>query len=129
MKKRAFATGPTLTAIVCALALCGVVYAFMAYSSPYVTVAQAKTSSSDRIHLAGDLIHESVKQDLSNHTLVFDLKDKSGQVTVVYRGTPPQNMGEATQVVAVGGMKADGKFHSEKLLVKCPSKYESEQKG
>jgi len=40
----------------------------------------------------------------------------------------PQNMGEATKVVAIGGMK-DGKFVSDQLLVKCPSKYESEKKS
>ncbi len=126
-KKRGFATGATLTAVVCLMALGGVIYAFMMNSSPYVTVAQARTSAADNLHVAGDIVKESVHQDLANHTLTFDIKDQTGQVTVVYTGTPPQNMGEANKVVAEGGMK-DGKFVSDKLLVKCPSKYESEKK-
>jgi cytochrome c-type biogenesis protein CcmE len=127
-KMRGLATGATLTAIVCAAAITGLVYAFIANSSPYVTVAQARASKSDSMHLAGDIVKATVRPDLKNHALVFDVKDESGQVTVVYTGTPPQNMDEATKVVAIGGMK-DGKFHSDKLLVKCPSKYESEKKS
>jgi cytochrome c-type biogenesis protein CcmE len=127
-KKRGAANGALLTAVVCILAIGGVIYAFLANSSPYVTVAQAKASQADNLHVAGDIVKETVRQDLSNRTLVFDIKDETGQVTVVYTGTPPQNMGEANKVVAQGGMK-DGKFQSEKLLVKCPSKYESEKKS
>jgi cytochrome c-type biogenesis protein CcmE len=126
-KNRGSATGAVITAVICVLAIGGVVFAFIANSSPYVTVAQAKTAGSDRMHLAADIIKESVHQDLRNHTLNFTVKDPTGEVEVVYTGTPPQNMGEATKVVAIGEMK-DGKFKSDKLLVKCPSKYESENK-
>ncbi|HTQ10327.1 MAG TPA: cytochrome c maturation protein CcmE [Fimbriimonadaceae bacterium] len=125
-KKRGFATGAVLTAVICLMAFGGVIYAFMANSSPYVTVAQAKTSTADNLHVAGDIVKSTVQQDIANHTLIFDIKDTTGTVTVVYTGTMPQNMGEANKVVAEGGMK-NGKFVSDKLLVKCPSKYESEK--
>jgi cytochrome c-type biogenesis protein CcmE len=127
-KKRGFAGGAIVTAVICLLAISGVIFAFLANSSPYVTIAQAKASNADNLHVAGDIVKESVHQDLMNRTLVFDIKDQTGLVTVVYKGTPPQNMGEANKVVAEGGMK-DGHFYSEKLLVKCPSKYESEKKS
>ncbi|HVT13016.1 MAG TPA: cytochrome c maturation protein CcmE [Fimbriimonadaceae bacterium] len=127
-KKRGFAKGAALTAAVCVLALAGVVYAFIANSSPYVTVAQARASTADNLHVAGDIIRDTVHQDLANRTLTFDMKDETGTVKVVYTGTPPQNMGEANKVVAEGGMK-DGVFLSDKILVKCPSKYESEKKS
>jgi cytochrome c-type biogenesis protein CcmE len=59
----------------------------------------------------------------------FRLKDKEGSVvTVVYSGPPQSNLAEATQVVAIGAMK-DGKFVSDQLLVKCPSKYEGKENG
>ena len=123
-----FATGATVTATICVLAMAGVIYAFMTGSSPYVTVAQAKTSKADNLHVAGDIVKETVHQDLAHHSLIFDVKDETGKLTVVYTGTPPQNMDEATKVVAEGGMK-NGKLVSQKLLVKCPSKYESEKKS
>ena len=117
-----------MTALFCFLAVGGVIYAFMTNSSPYVTVAQARSGTAERMHMAGDIVKETVHQDLANHTLIFDVKDTTGQVTVVYSGTPPQNMGEANKVVAIGAMKG-GKFVSDSLLVKCPSKYESEKKS
>jgi cytochrome c-type biogenesis protein CcmE len=125
-KKRGFAMGAALTAVICLAALSGVVYAFMANASSYVTVAEAKASRSDRVHVMGDLIQDSVRKDLKTGDLTFDLTDKTGKLSVVYSGTMPQNMGEAKQVVAIGEMK-DGRFTSDKLLVKCPSKYESEK--
>src|SRR3569832_76630 len=112
-RKRGCAAGAMLTAVVCLAAICGVIFAFLANSSPYVTIAQAKASNADNLHVAGDIVRESVHQDLMNRTLVFDIKDQTGIVTVVYKGTPPQNMGEANMVVAEGGMK-DGHFYSEK---------------
>jgi cytochrome c-type biogenesis protein CcmE len=49
-------------------------------------------------------------------------------MNVIYSGPPPSNMGEATQVVAVGGMK-DGVFRAHQLNLKCPSKYEGKKKS
>jgi cytochrome c-type biogenesis protein CcmE len=110
------------------LALAAVVVAFMSNASPYVTIEQAKNNSGTRLHLAGDILKPSVKTDLVNHTLLFDVKDKNGDViTVKHLGEPPANMNEATEVVAIGKMEGD-KFVSEKLLVKCPSRYEGKAK-
>jgi cytochrome c-type biogenesis protein CcmE len=121
-------SGPIVTAIVATLAMAGVVTAFMTNASPYVTIAQAKNSHSNRLHLAGDLDKKSVHADPVNRTLTFRLKDENGEtVTVLHKGDPPANMGEATKVVAIGKMEGD-KFVSDDLLVKCPSKYETDPK-
>jgi cytochrome c-type biogenesis protein CcmE len=125
---RGFASGATFTIIVCLVAMTGVILAFIKNSSPYVTVAQAKTLKSDNLHVAGDIIRDSIHQDLAARTVTFDIKDETGKLTVVYHGITPQNMNEAIKVVAEGGMK-DGKLESGKLLLKCPSKYESEKKS
>ncbi len=121
-------TGPIVTAIVAMLALAAVVAAFMSNASPYVTIAQAKSNSGTRLHLAGDILKPTVNTDIVNHALTFDVKDKNGDViTVKHVGEPPTNMNEATEVVAIGKMEGDY-FLSEKLLVKCPSRYEGEAK-
>ena len=119
--------GAVISGIVAVAAIGGVVLAFTNGGSPYVTWAQAQQMKGDeRLHLAGDLVKQSVTQDLSHHTLRFKLKDGDGAVvTVVHTGEVPQNMSEATKVVAIG--HADGAvFTSEQLLVKCPSKYEAQ---
>ena len=116
--------GPIITAVVTAFALTAVVAAFVSNASPYVTIAQAKTIHSDQLHLAGDLLKGSVSTDYATHTLTFKLRDKDGQViTVLHKGEPPESMSTVTKVVAIGGMQGD-RFVSNKLLLKCPSKYE-----
>jgi cytochrome c-type biogenesis protein CcmE len=120
--------GPIITAIVAIMALAAVVTAFMSNASPYVTIAQAKTATGDHLHLAGDILQPTLHNDLTKHVLSFDLKDADGNVvTVEYRGEPLGNVSEANKVVAIGKLE-DGKFKSDKVLVKCPSKYEAEKK-
>jgi cytochrome c-type biogenesis protein CcmE len=121
--------GPVITAVVALIAMAGVVIAFMSNASPYVTIAQAKSAPGDRLHLAGDIVKSSVKNDLVHHALSFQVKDQNGDVvTVMHRGEPPQNMSEATKVVAIGKMEGDN-FVSDQLLVKCPSRYEEKRKS
>ncbi len=120
-------TGPIITAVIAVAAMGGVVAAFVNNASPYVTIAQAKQSSDDHLHLSGDIIKGSVRNNLVTHTLLFDVKDAEGQVvTVEHKGEVPGNINEATRVVAIGGMKGTN-FESSKLLVKCPSKYEAKK--
>lgn len=120
--------GPLITAIVAGLAMTGVVVAFLGSASPYVTVAQAKTTAGDRLHLMGDLVKDSAHTDFSNGTLLFQLRDPNGAVvTVRHRGERPANIAEAAKVVAIGCMHGP-EFVSDKLLLKCPSKYEGQPK-
>lgn len=109
------------------VALSGAVVAFLANASPYVTVAQAKSSKADNLHLAGDIVPGSVDVNPLQRTARFMVKDLNGDSLLVVSDDVPTNMGEATKVVAVGGMQGDH-FQARKLLLKCPSKYESEEK-
>ena len=121
--------GVVVSIVVALLAVGGMVYAFLTNASPYVTVAEAKQAGPVSVHVAGDLIKDTLKTDLANRKITFDMKDEKGEVmSVVYSGPPPANMGDATQVVAIGQMK-DGVFHSDRMLIKCPSKNEGKQKA
>jgi cytochrome c-type biogenesis protein CcmE len=102
----------------------GVLTAFISNASPYVTIAEAKESRNDSLHLAGTLVKDTVHTDPSKGQISFKLQDKTGaRAEVVYVGSTPGNLKEATKVVAVGGMKNDT-FLAHQLLIKCPSKYE-----
>lgn len=119
--------GAILGAAFSVAALCGAAFLMLANASPYVTVAQAKTTQGNNLHLQGDLIKSSVDVDITTQTITFDIRDDHGDVmTVFHKGLPPANMGDATRVVAVGGVK-NGQFQSHKIMTKCPSKYESAQ--
>lgn len=120
--------GPIITVIFTVFALGAVILAFVSSASPFVTIAQAKQSSGDQLHIAGDLVKDTVVEDPRAHTLRFKLKDEKGDIVMVrHIGEMPNNLGEVKRVVAIGGMQ-NGEFVSSKLLIKCPSKYEAERK-
>jgi len=120
--------GPVITTAVALLAMTGVVAAFLTSASPYVTVAQARESSGNRLHLLGALEKGSIHADFKNHAMTFRLRDPKGEIcTVRHIGEPPSNLAEAKEVVAIGSMEK-GEFVSEQLLLKCPSKYEGDPK-
>jgi cytochrome c-type biogenesis protein CcmE len=120
------AKGPIITAIVAAVAFGGVIVAFSNNASPYVTISEARKMTGDHLHLAGDIVKDSI---VTRGSLEFDLKDSKGEIVhVVHRGDPPANLSEAKKVVAIGGMQGNS-FVSTQLLVKCPSKYEAADAG
>ncbi len=121
--------GPVVTAVVASLAMAGVVGAFMSSASPYVTIAEAKERGGDGLHVAGVLVKDSCKPDLKTGHLFFKLTDANGAtIEVEHTGTRPASLLQADKVVAIGAVKGD-RFVSRDLLVKCPSKYEEEQKN
>jgi cytochrome c-type biogenesis protein CcmE len=120
----------TLIAVVVAIAGLGTaIVAFVGNASPYVTVAEASKNRADGLHLAGDIVPGTMSTDRGAMLVRFQVRDEAGDTAWVrYEGLPPANMGQATKVVAVGTMR-EGEFHSRKLLLKCPSKYESTKAG
>lgn len=121
-------TGAIITALVAIGGIAAVGTAFVSNASPYGTFADARKTKSESMHVAGDVLKETVSTDLKHGTMRFQMKDTTGEtMQIVYSGPPPSNLGEATKVVAIGGIQ-NGEFHSEKLLIKCPSKYEGQKK-
>jgi cytochrome c-type biogenesis protein CcmE len=103
-------------------------WAFRASMTPYVTFDQALSSSS-AIQVAGRLKPGSHLMDEATGRLSFILLDEEGRrLEVHYRGRLPGNFHDADQLVAIGRVN-DGILEAERLLAKCPSKYEAAQNG
>lgn len=102
--------------------------AFKSNLTPYVSFPQARATA-DAVQVAGKLVDGSDSFDEGASQLVFTLIDDHGEtLRVAYKGLKPGNFKEATQVVAIGRYQG-GVLQAEKLLVKCPSKYQGvEQK-
>jgi len=129
MKQAGLSIGAVLSVLAATIAMSLIIYAFIANASPYVSIKEAKLSKAEDLHVAGDLDKGTLQTDVRAREVRFTLTDKAGdRLPVVYSGAPISNMGEATQVVAIGKCE-NGKFLAHKLLVKCPSKYEAEMKG
>ena len=119
--------GALVTGIVAITGMGAVMAALLNNASPYGTFADARKTGDKAIHVAGELDKTSIDNEPLQGTIKFKLKDQNGEVMpVVYTGTAPGNLSEATKIVAIGGIE-NGEFRSKSMLVKCPSKYEGEK--
>ena len=117
--------GIIVSAALAAVGVVGLAMVFVSNASPYVKVKEALDNRAD-VHVVGEIVPGSLQERTMDRQVKFQIKDETGQMPVVYTGPPQSNLSSAKQVVVIGTLK-DGKFHSEKMLVKCPSKYENEK--
>jgi cytochrome c-type biogenesis protein CcmE len=120
----------------------GVVVSTSGDASSYVCFAEAKEMASDgnddKVHVVGSLpkdaagnIKGMVYDPQTDPNLFrFMLKDeKQEEIQVIYLDSKPADFERSEKIVVVGAMK-DGHFEADKILMKCPSKYnEGEVKG
>src|ERR1700687_4184798 len=99
------------------------VTAFQKTLTPYLTFDEARKARGV-VQVMGGLDKQSDRYDTATQQLSFDLVDTNGRrMPVVYRGIKPGNFRDAISIVAIGRYK-NGRIDAEKLLVKCPSKYQ-----
>ncbi|MDF2633893.1 MAG: CcmE/CycJ protein [Pelosinus sp.] len=102
------------------------VISFKSSLTPYVTFAQAKTMNGS-VQVRGVLTSERVIMTDDGKAVKFKLQDEKGQeALIVYKGTKPDGLEQANSIVAIGKYQ-NNEFIADKLLVKCPSKYQSAQ--
>jgi cytochrome c-type biogenesis protein CcmE len=95
----------------------------------YTTLADARTRPNEDVQVAGRLASRSYVMNAQEQFLRFSLADSTGDsMRVEYRGVIPGNFAQAMGLVAVGRYKGDH-FEAKQLLVKCPSKYQAEEKA
>jgi cytochrome c-type biogenesis protein CcmE len=101
------------------------VTAFDKSLTPYVSFADARRDGG-YVQVNGKLADQNITTDGNRGTVVFHLRDSKGEVMeVLYHGVKPANFEMATTIVALGSYR-DGRFDSDKLLVKGPSTYQAE---
>ena len=97
--------------------------AFQRTLTPYLTFDEARKSRGV-VQVMGALDKTSDRYDTSSQELSFNLLDEHGRsMPVAYRGIKPGNFKDAISIVAIGRYH-EGRIEAEKLLVKCPSKYQ-----
>ena len=97
--------------------------AFQKTLTPYLTFDEARKARGV-VQVMGGLDKQSDRYDQRSQQLSFDLIDAGGRrMPVVYRGIRPGNFRDAISIVAIGRYR-EGRIDAEKLLVKCPSKYQ-----
>ena len=121
--------------IVIALAI-GIIVSTATDASTYVDFATAEKMAGDKnntkIHVVGKLKKDENGKILglkyepsvdANHFEFILIDNKNVEKKVIYREPKPQDFGKAEQVVIIGKMDGDI-FDCDKILLKCPSKYQ-----
>jgi cytochrome c-type biogenesis protein CcmE len=98
--------------------------------SPYVTIKYAKENPAKYVQLIG----KRPKDSKVSHTpsgFSFTLTDEHAEeLEIFHRGVKPQNFEHAQQIVILGKYSLEKKlFEADKVLTKCPSKYQKEAEG
>lgn len=121
--KKSYIVGIVLIAIAFA-----VIISTVSNSSTYATFSTAADHEGKTFHVVGKLNKEKPYEynpEVNANIFGFYLVDTEGaEIKVLYNGTKPQDFEKSEQVVIVGKMSGD-KFHASEILMKCPSKYNS----
>ena len=88
--------------------------------------AQRGSLINQPVRINAPLDKSSIQFDDKTLILKFNLKDDNLVLPVVYKGVKPDTFEQGESVVAEGHLGADGVFQASTILVKCPSKYESQ---
>lgn len=101
-------------------------FAFKETLTPYVPYETARKG--DRVvQVAGALAKNSSSYVAAEESLYFTLQEPETKETlrIRYKGLKPANFEDAISIVAIGRFdQAAATFEADKLLVKCPSKYQ-----
>jgi cytochrome c-type biogenesis protein CcmE len=99
------------------------VTSFQKTLTPYLSFEEARHAKGV-VQVMGGLDKTSDRYDTTTERLSFDLLDEhGGRMPVLYGGLRPANFKDAISIVAIGRYR-EGRIEAEKLLVKCPSKYQ-----
>ena len=99
---------------------------FKSSLTPYVTFAQAQKMKGN-VQVRGVLADQPLMMMDGSPGLKFTLVDEKGQEgIIIYKGVRPAGLEQAKSIVAIGKYQGNG-FAADKLLVKCPSKYQPMQ--
>lgn len=111
--------------IVIALSI-GAIMGTVADSSTYATFSVAQKNEGSEYHVVGHWVKEKgidYNPTVNANVCTFYLKDTDGvEKKVVYNGAKPQDF-EMSEQIVVTGLVEGGTFKADKILMKCPSKY------
>jgi cytochrome c-type biogenesis protein CcmE len=98
----------------------------VADSSTYATFNVAIANEGDEYHVVGKYVKDKgieYNPQQNANRCVFYLKDNENkELKVIYNGAKPQDF-EMSEQIVVTGKAENGVFIADKILMKCPSKY------
>ncbi len=111
--------------IVIAVAI-GAIISTVSDAATYADFATAEQMAGKEIQVVGVLNKEKEieynPEQNANQFSFYMLDNKGTEKKVIFKGAKPQDFERSEQVVITGSAKGD-EFYADKILMKCPSKY------
>ena len=112
-----------------AVALGFTMWGFSGSMTPYVNIGQARKLD-QQVQVRGKIMRDGTHTpfyDTQKNALRFWIEDVNKEtIEVVYQGPKPEAFDTAPETAAHGSIR-NGVFYSDRLVVKCPSKYDSDK--
>jgi len=112
--------------IVIAIAIGAILYT-LGDSSTYANFSVAATNAGKEYHVVGKLEKNKpfeYNPQMNANLFTFFMKDNNGlERKVLFNGSKPQDFEKSEQSVVITGKMKGEAFHADKILMKCPSKY------
>jgi cytochrome c-type biogenesis protein CcmE len=104
----------------------GAILSTVTDSSTYVNFSIAQSNPGKEYHVVGQLVKEKemvYDPQVNANLFSFYMTDNDGKESrVLFNGTKPQDFERSEQIVLTG-MYSGENFVANKILMKCPSKY------
>ncbi len=115
-----------IIAIVIVAVSIGVILSTLTDAATYAEFSLAEQHTGKEFQVVGKLAEDNqITYDpkINVELFTFQMVDNKGvEQKVYFHGAKPQDFERSEQVVVTGKFQ-DGEFHANKILMKCPSKY------
>jgi cytochrome c-type biogenesis protein CcmE len=116
--------------IIALVAVIAVVISTLSDAGTYSDFKESSAKPGKEFHIIGTLnANKPIEYDAQvdpNRFTFYMIDEKGIEKKVVYNKPKPQDFEKSEKVVIIGSMKSD-EFVATSLLLKCPSKYNSEK--
>ena len=120
-----------LILLILLIACAAVVISILYRSDSYSDFQSAAQHPEKEVQIIGTLVRDSVlacDSSVQNGLFRFYMRDRNGEICrVVYRDMPPKDF-EKMEEIVVTGRFGKGEFEARSMLLKCPSKYNAQEK-
>jgi cytochrome c-type biogenesis protein CcmE len=121
-------------ALVSVLVACAIIYlAYLGAAESwryYLTVDECLKDASlqpvNHLRVNGKVADGSLQIAADRRQAAFTLRGSHESLAVTYVGPIPDNLAENMEVVVEGRLENQAKFHADKVLTRCASKYQSQ---
>lgn len=119
--------------IVLVALVAAIIIATFTSSNENLSFSEAKTKIGERVKVTGTFdktsgyVYEPEKNPNRTVFYVVDKDNVKSEVELIHKDGKPMGLEQSESVTMEGSMGADGIFHADFVLLKCPSKY-NEQK-